>query len=213
MDWSNASQAWRREAGGLAVGRTGNRLLRQVRSSLGWELAVLLCACPVQGVTVEELQQDPKLTPKRFARYFSDFEYRFFAEVQRPEVFLATRCGDCDDYAILADAVLRPKGYETRLIHVRMPGLVAHVVCYVTQEKGYLDFNNRVYLNRIARSGPTIREIATNVARSLSANWTSASEFTYAQGLKRIVATVVKTDPPEKDPLPHKPGGNVKTVF
>jgi hypothetical protein len=211
MDWSKASGAWPEEAGAPAAWRTRRGLRRRARASLGWVLAGLLCAGPVRAVTLEELQQDPKLTPKRFASHFSDFEYRFFAEVQRPELFLATRCGDCDDYAILADTVLRPKGYETRLIHVRMPGMVAHVVCYVTQEKGYLDFNNRVYLNRIARSGPSIREIATKVARSLSANWTSASEFTYTQGLKRIVATVVKTDPPENDPVPGKPGGKVKS--
>jgi hypothetical protein len=167
----------------------------------------------LEAITFDELKSDAKLTPKRFASYFTDFEYRFHAEVQPPEVFLTTRSGDCDDYAILADMVLRPKGYETRLVSVRMPGLLVHVVCYVTQEKGYLDYNNRVYMVKVAKSGPGIREVAAKVAKSLEANWTSASEFVYTNGVKRLVATVVKTDPPETDPLPGQARPSLQIDF
>lgn len=165
--------------------------------------ALLLNAA--QPVTLEDLQNDPKLTPKSFAKHFADFAYRENSEVQDPEVFLISKSGDCDDFAILADMVLRPKGYETRLMAVRMPGLIAHVVCYVTPEKGYLDYNNRAYLVKIERSGPSLRDVAGKVAKSFSANWTSASEFTYVgNSMKRLVATVVKTDaaPPALQTVP-----------
>lgn len=165
----------------------------------------------LDAVTLQELLGETKLTPKKFAAYFEDFEYEFSVEVLPAEVFLRQRRGDCDDYAILADHVLRRHGQETRLIHVRMVGRVAHAVCYVTGAKAYLDFNNRKYFFNLQRCGRTLREIATKVADSLNANWTSVSEFTYTyeDDRKTFGATVVKTDPPEQDadknPVPSNP--------
>lgn len=103
-------------------------------------------------------------------------------------------------YTIVADQVLTEKGYDTRLIAVRLPGISGYIVCYVTEEGAYLDYNDETYVVKLRASGPTIREVATQVAASLTQNWTSASEFTVTEGLKEIVATVVQTDPPELDP-------------
>jgi hypothetical protein len=147
------------------------------------------------SVTLKQLQNDPNLTPKRFARYFSDFEFEFHREVQAPEVFLRTEAGDCDDYAILADRVLSAKGYHTRLIHVSMPGGPAHVVCYVAEEKGYLDYNSRGYVFKIERSGPTLQEIAAKVAKSFRSEWSTVQEFTCVEGHQRVVETVFKLSP------------------
>jgi hypothetical protein len=85
---------------------------------------------------------------------------------------------------------------------VRLVGRVAHAVCYVTENRAYLDYNNRIYFSTLERSGPSIREIATKAADSLQANWTSASEFTYdyKEDRKHFLATVVKTEPPSNDP-------------
>ena len=164
----------------------------------------LLLAGQLPAVTLPELETEAKLTPKRFAKYFTEFEYEYHRELQSPAVFLRTRKGDCDDYAVLADRVLRPKGYGTRLISIRMPGVVAHAVCYVGEEKGYLDYNNRIYFFQIQRAGASLREIASKVASSLDANWTSACEFTYrGDGLKQLVSIVTKTDPPA-GPVPGK---------
>lgn len=156
----------------------------------------------LQAVTLDDLLKDPQMSPKRFANYFEDFRYEFGAPVQAPDEFLAARAGDCDDYAVLADYVLRRHGFNTRLIHVRVVGKIAHAVCYVQQNRAYLDYNNRRVFFTLTRSGPTIREIAEKVADSLESNWTSASEFTfdYQQNRKYFGATVVKTDPPETDP-------------
>ncbi len=165
-------------------------------------LASLLTAAPVAALTVAELLADPNLTPKSFANRFEDFTYEFVDYVQDPDVFLRTRTGDCDDYAILASHVLGRKNYTPRLIHVRMVGRVPHAVCYIVENKAYLDYNNRRYAFNLERCGPTIREIATKVARSFEANWTSATEFTYdyQTEVKLALFTVVKTEPPAKDP-------------
>lgn len=145
------------------------------------------------ALTLEELRRESNLTPQRFARFFSEFKYQFHAEVQEPEVFLATESGDCDDYAVVAAMVLLEKGYHTRLMAVRMPG-VTHVVCYVEETKCYLDYNNRMYLIKTANAEGTLRDIARKVAKSFNASWTSASEFVYTNGVRRMVATVAQTD-------------------
>jgi transglutaminase-like putative cysteine protease len=167
-------------------------------------LALVLSIAPMQAraVTLNDLLSDSAMTPKRFADYFEDFEYEYHDEVQDPVVFLRTQRGDCDDYAILGDYVLARRGLETRLIHVRMVGQVAHDVCYVVSVKSYLDYNLRMYYRNLERSGPTVREIAARVADSFKSNWTSASEYTYTydEGVKHMIFTVVKTDPPDEDP-------------
>ena len=164
--------------------------------------ASLLLVGHAPAVTLDELRNAPKLTPKRFANHFENFDFEAHDEVQLPEVFLHSRRGDCDDYAILADHILRPKGYTTQLIHIRLVGRAAHAVCYVSESKAYLDYNNRIYFSNLERSGRTLREIAEKVAASFNANWTTASEFTYSyeEDRKRMVWTVVKTDPPSQDP-------------
>lgn len=181
---------------------------RPVRLTWAWR-TVLLCLIPLSllAVTLDELMNAEKMTPRKFAAYFKDFEYKFHNEVQNPDVFLMTKSGDCDDYAILADKVLRKHGFKTRLISVRMPGLLTHVVCYIDDEKLYLDFNNRVYLSRTEKSDPDLKEIARKVAKSFEANWTSVSEFTYQDGAKELVKTVSKTDEYAEKEAPKKESG------
>ena len=147
------------------------------------------------AVTLEELLSQPKLTPKKFASYFGDFAYEFNGPIQSPSTFLARKKGDCDDYSVLADHVLSKHGYKTRLIHVRLTGRVAHAVCYVEESRAYLDFNNRNVFFTLTRSSPDLREIASKVAQSLEASWTTASEFTYSYATRRktMIATVSQT--------------------
>jgi len=174
----------------------------RIGARLGLAGLILLVISPARGLTLEELLTDPELTPSRFAAAFESFAYEYRPEVLDAEEFLAAARGDCDDYAILADFVLRQHGFGTRLVHVRMIGRVAHAVCYVVENRAYLDYNNRIYFFKLERSDPGLREIATKVARGFEANWTSVSEFTYDYSTheKTIGVTVVKTDPPELDP-------------
>jgi hypothetical protein len=151
------------------------------------------------GLTLEDLRRSEDLCPAGFASYFRSFNFTFRKEVQRPEVFLATRSGDCDDFSTLAAAVLREKGYTPRLISVRMPG-VNHVVCYIEETGAYLDYNFRNSSTPLVKSGATMAEIADSVARSYNLRWTSTSEFTYGGGVKRLVHTVV--DPSRATRIP-----------
>jgi hypothetical protein len=150
----------------------------------------LLLFCPAHAVTLAEIESTPNLTPDRFAHFFSHFEFRYHNEVQSADTFLATEAGDCDDYAILAADVLRKRGYNPRLIAVRMPKVV-HVVCYVPEVNAYLDYNERASETGLVASGATIPEIARHVAHSYGAKWSTASEFTFQQGAKRLVQTVM----------------------
>jgi hypothetical protein len=112
-----------------------------------------------------------------------------------------------DGYAVVADQVLKPQGYNTRLVAVRLAALNAYVVCYVTEEGIYLDYNDQTFIVKTQQSGPSIREIATTVSTVLGQNWTSASEFSVTDGLKQILATVVETDSPLSDPPLGSSGG------
>ncbi|MFM9029819.1 MAG: hypothetical protein ACKOTF_03920, partial [Opitutaceae bacterium] len=150
----------------------GRRLLAVV-------VALLVAPGPASALTLKDLLSEKDLTPRKFASRFTDFDYEFAADVLPADVFLARRKGDCDDYAVLADLVLRHHRQTPRLIHVRMVGRVAHAVCYVTEAKAFLDYNNRKYAINVERCGASLREIATQVAESFRANWTSVSEFTY----------------------------------
>lgn len=151
---------------------------------------MLLGARASSAVTLEQLQREAELTPESFARHFANFEFVYRADVQEPGRFLASRSGDCDDYAVLAAKVLKQKGYTPRLVAVRMPGLV-HVVCYIEETQSYLDYNYRSSSQAIA-CGPELGTIAAEVAKSYQSRWSSASEFTFEGGAKRLVATVLE---------------------
>jgi hypothetical protein len=173
------------------------RLLRLPRTAVWFCLLASAAAAPADllALTLKELTDTPGLNAKKFASRFAGFAYEFNSAIQPAEVFLAREKGDCDDYAVLADFVLRQKGFGTRLIHVRLAGRIAHAVCYVSENKAYLDYNNRNVFFTLTRSGADLRDIAAKVAASLEANWTSASEFSYSYATRRktMIATVSQT--------------------
>ncbi|WP_169829261.1 transglutaminase-like domain-containing protein [Lacunisphaera limnophila] len=179
---------------------------RPARAALWLLLLASGVAAPadLDAVTLRELAENPGLNPKKFASHFGDFAYEFNGPIQPPNTFLARERGDCDDYAVLADHVLKKRGYVTRLIHIRLAGRVAHAVCYVNENKAYLDYNNRSVFFTLTRSGAELREIAAKVAASLEANWTTASEFSYSYATRRktMIATVSLTG---GEPVPGTP--------
>ncbi len=173
------------------------------RRMLCW--AGMVCALlfvPLGAITVNDLLAETRMTPRRFANHFEDFTFQAFPYVQDPDVFLKTANGCCQDYAILGSFVLNHDKFETHLVRVLLVGGEAHDVCYVTQTGTYLDYNLRGFFVNTKHSGRRLREIAAKVAASFDENWTSASEFTYtyADDMKRLTVTVVKTDPPSEDP-------------
>ena len=169
-----------------------------MKFSLLISLTVAACAAfsalDARAVSLDELHNDATLTPQTFAQYFSHFRFAFHSDVQKPEDFLHAEAGDCDDYSILAASELAARGYHPRLVAVRLKGLV-HVVCYVAEANGYLDYNKRSRGSGLVMCGGDLQQVADSVAKSFKTNWHSVSEFTYSDGLKRLVSTVVAKNP------------------
>ena len=164
---------------------------RRANGVFGWLLlAIGLSAQHAPALTLAELRADPNLTPERFIKYFADFRFKLARDVRKPENFLATRSGDCDDFATLAADLLREKGYTTRLVAVFMPDCV-HVVCYVKEANSYLDYNCRKQVSPLAKCDEGLTAIAASVAGSFRTNWRSASEFTFQNGTRHFVLTVL----------------------
>jgi hypothetical protein len=162
-----------------------NRAIRSLCVVLLAGVLVASLAGAAPSLTVDQLRQDPLLTPERFISYFSDFEFKLGQTRQAPEVFLASKAGDCDDFACLADEILREKKYTTRLIAVFMHEQT-HVVCYVEEIHGYLDFNRRKESCAVQPAGAKIEEVAEQVAAYFRTNWLYASEFTFQTNAPRF---------------------------
>ncbi|MDB6028824.1 MAG: hypothetical protein JWM68_5047 [Verrucomicrobiales bacterium] len=163
------------------------------RILVGSVFALLLSSMiPVSALSVAELRQVNDLTPEKFANYFSEFEFKFHEEVQGFDTFLSSRSGDCDDYSTVAAELLKPRGYTPRLIAVRMKG-ETHVICYVNESKGYLDYNCRKDSQKIVPCGPKITEIARSVAKSFDKDWVATYEFSYSpsENVKRLVNRII----------------------
>jgi hypothetical protein len=143
-----------------------------------------------EAASLDQLRRLPNLTPELLARRFARFAFQFQAAVQEPEEFLRRRAGDCDDFAILAAMLLRERGYTPRLIAVRMPAEV-HVVCYISEIGGYLDYNLRNARHPVVPSPPALDEIAHRVAAAFRQPWTSVSEFTFDNRTKYLVRTML----------------------
>jgi hypothetical protein len=164
-----------------------NLKLPLVLRAISIACAALFCF-GARAVSFTELHNDATLTPQTFAHHFSKFRFAFHPEVQKPADFLRAEAGDCDDYSTLAASELSARGYHPRLVAVRMKGLV-HVICYVAEANGYLDYNKRAHGSGLVTCGADLSQIADSVAKSFKATWTSVSEFTYGDGVKRLVST------------------------
>lgn len=164
-----------------------NRLKRLLFAPL---LAGLFALPSAHALSISDLDSIPALTPEKLARSFADFKFVFHAEVQEADVFLKTKSGDCDDFATVAAAILSRHGYTPHLIAVRMKG-ECHVVCYVDEVKGYLDYNYRSDAHPVIASGNSITEIARKVADSFGRDWIATYEFTFHDATKRLVNNIL----------------------
>jgi hypothetical protein len=140
-------------------------------------------------------------TPERYAHRFADFKFQFHAEVQDPTVFMKTQKGDCDDFATVADDFLTREGYTTHLITVRMPG-ETHVVLYIDEVHGYLDYNYRASKHPVLASDSSLTAIAAKVAKSFKLPWTAVYEFNYHHKTKHLVTDIVMNE--KVDPGTHE---------
>jgi len=127
---------------------------------------------------VAELTAQKELTPESLLRHFADFSFELSDEVQEPETFLQRKRGDCDDFAQLAAEVLTRRGYKAKLVVVMMEGQT-HVVCYVAEAHGFLDFNFRAAAKPVMESDGSLEDVAEKVAAYFHSKWHMASEVRY----------------------------------
>jgi hypothetical protein len=131
-----------------------------------------------RGGALGDLAKQPDLTPEKLIRYCAGFAFELNAEPQDPDLFLQRKRGDCDDFATLVSQVLSGRGYKTKLVVVMMQQQT-HVVCYVSEVHGFLDFNHRRDPHPIVASDGSLEDIAEKVAADFHGRWHMASEFKY----------------------------------
>ena len=158
-------------------------LFKQFKTLSARGLSLLVfCSFTVQvaaaELTLQHLKSLPDLTPESFLKLFKDFKFKLGEVIQSADLFLASKEGDCDDFAFLASQVLREKGYSTRVIAVFMDKEV-HVVCYVAEAKAFLDYNYRKRPSPLEPSDGTLTDIAGKVAKQFKTHWWSVSEVEY----------------------------------
>lgn len=177
-----------------AVHRAGsNSRVRRNPTNLpvlvGLAALLLTCLCPgAYALSSADLRADQNLTPERLMKYVSGFKFEQRRELRSTDAFLRDRCGDCDDFAAMAAGVLREKGYRTRLVAVYMAREV-HVVCYVAESGGYLDFNRRKEADPLVKCPETLAAIGARVAESFRTDWLSVSEYNLAGGRAEFLQT------------------------
>jgi hypothetical protein len=165
---------------------------------LPWMGLAATDAKPVDAKPVLTFEQKD-LTPDGLTRFFADFTYELADRVQSPETFLSRKRGDCDDFARLVSTVLERHGYRTKLVVVMMEQQT-HVVCYVEERRGYLDYNFRMVDKPVIASDGTLEDIAQKVAESFRSNWHMASAIRY-EGDRPVYVDNVFASKRSKQPL------------
>ena len=138
------------------------------------------------------------MTPESLIHSFAGFTFELNAQQQDAETFLQRQRGDCDDFAILASRLLTERGYKTKLIAVMM-AQQTHVVCYVQEARGFLDFNHRSDAHPVRASDGSLEDVAQKVARDFRAPWQMASEFRCGEKLPVYLDSVFASAANSKD--------------
>ncbi len=163
---------------GLRPARTVKRFTIKRMSVWMICLGLFTVGVRAQATTVDELLGQKEITPEGLAHVVSDFAFELRPQLQAPDTFLKNKNGDCADYANLASTVLGKHGYTTKLIVVMMDKQT-HVVCYVKEAGGFLDYNHRADAHPLIPSDGSIEDIAGKVASDFRSQWHMASLFRY----------------------------------
>jgi len=148
---------------------------------------ILLLICLLAGAVttslaradaMSELAGQKDLTPEKLIHSFAGFTFELNAQRQAAETFLRRKRGDCDDFASVVSRILTGRGYKTKLVVVMMQEQT-HVVCYVKEASGYLDFNHRADARPIIASDGSLEDVARKVSRDFRSPWQMVSEVNY----------------------------------
>lgn len=165
----------------------------------------VLAALPgeVWGGEWAKLKARQDLTPESLLHSFANFSFELGDRVQEPEIFLERKRGDCDDFARLAADLLAQRGYKTKLVTVMMQAQT-HVVCYVQEAHGFLDFNHRADPRPVVPSDGSLEDIALKVSRYFRSNWWMASEVKYDGSTPVFLDSAFPSSPVPMRPEPAK---------
>ena len=157
-------------------------------------LAVVGSAIAASAGSFDDLLGQRNLTPEGLAHVIAGFSFELAPQLQTPESFLQRKRGDCADFANLASLVLARRGYTTKLIVVMMPRQT-HVVCYIKEAGGFLDYNHRADAHPIIPSDGSLEDIAGKVAGDFQSPWRMASVFRYRESTPVFLECAFATEP------------------
>jgi len=144
--------------------------------SLPHRLAVPMPEVPANTETRLDQLARTYTTPKAIAAFLRE-EFRFqgdeelFGEIdhwQTPEEFVARQVGDCEDYALLAQTLLRRNGIEAYVVSIFGDGGYAHTVSVFVDERGRYNAINQDRLRTV--HAKSLEALATH----LYPGWTVA---------------------------------------
>jgi len=179
--WASLAMGW---LPALSMARLPMRLILLRWRLCCWAICFsLLCAAESARAAggLNDLLNQKDLTPEGLARVFANFVFELRPQLQEPETFLQRKSGDCADYSNLASTVLSHHGYTTKMVVVMM-ATQTHVVCYVKEAGGFLDYNHRGDAHPVIASNGSLEDIAGKVAGDFRSRWRMASAFRYRSG-------------------------------
>ena len=149
----------------------------------------------------------PSYTTPKAVAHFLEHEFTFtrdeeqFAEAdhwQTPEEFLARRAGDCEDYAVLAQALLQRQGITSYIVSLLGDDGYAHTVNVFLDSEGRYDVINEGHLRNYHAA--TLEAAASAVNPSWTVAMIAVQEGTHG----RIVRELYNEHPALTD-LPDLP--------
>jgi hypothetical protein len=170
------------------------------RPALLWSCLLWVATVPVQADLSPSWPDLDDLTPESLTHCFADFAFELSDDVQEANQFLQRKRGDCADFAKLVSEVLSRHRYNSKLVVVMMERQT-HVVCYVKERDGYLDYNLRAAAEPIVRSTEALEDIADKVADSFRSKWRMASEIRY-EGVTPVFVLSTFPQAPATSPAP-----------
>ena len=102
-------------------------------------------------------------------------------------------CGYCHigwmRFRLNCYGIMGHRGYTTKMVVGMMPGQ-PHVVCYIKEVGGFLDYNHRSDNRPVIASDGSLEDIAGKVASDFRSSWPMTSFFLYRDAFPVYLDTV-----------------------
>jgi hypothetical protein len=120
---------------------------------LGFIIAFLLLGlCFAQGLETPSTINSPENLAGWLAKNFR-YELKLTDAWQTPQETVSLKKGDCDDFALLAQAVLKKLGIKSDVVIIKFRGLnVLHAICIWKDKTGLYSFISNCKLTRTGKA-------------------------------------------------------------